>query len=275
MEKVCVITGGGSGIGLATAKILGRENYIILAGRTLKKLKAAVSELESLGIKAETFVCDTSDLASVQKLAAHARAIGKVSCVLQSAGLSPHMADARTILRVNALGTVNVNDAFFEVVEEGSCIIDVSSFAAYFMPAETALTALFELARTDKELFIDLAMEQVATAPEELRSSMAYSISKSFTIWCARTDAGRFGEKGARVLSVSPGLFETPMGEAEKITGLGLTEVGAIKRMGHVDEIAYLLSYLMDEKLGYLTGTDIVCDGGVLASGAAEKRQKA
>jgi NAD(P)-dependent dehydrogenase (short-subunit alcohol dehydrogenase family) len=272
MKKVCVITGGGSGIGLATAKILGKETSILLAGRTLKKLETAVSELEVRGIEAEAFVCDTSDLTSVKKLAARAKAVGKISSVLQCAGLSPHMADARTILEVNALGTVNVNDAFFEVVEEDSCIIDVSSFAAYFMSTESTLTALFDLARTDKELFIDLAMEQVNAAPKELHSSMAYSISKKFTIWCAKTDAARFGQKGARVLSVSPGLFETPMGEVEKSTGLALTEVGAIKRMGHVDEIAYLLACLVDEKLGYLTGADIICDGGVLASGVAEKK---
>jgi NAD(P)-dependent dehydrogenase (short-subunit alcohol dehydrogenase family) len=273
MRKTCVITGGGSGIGLATAKILGRENYVILAGRTLKKLEAAVSELESLGIEAEAFVCDTSDMTSVRELASRAKAVGKVSAVIQSAGLSPHMADARTIMQVNALGTINVNDAFFEVAGEGSCIIDLSSFAAYFTPKEAMPTSLFDLARTNKRLFLDKVMEQVDAVPEGIRSSMAYSISKNFTIWCARTDAGRFGEKGARVLSVSPGLFETPMGEAEMSTGLELTALGAIKRMGRVDEVAYLLAYLVDEKLGYLTGTDIVCDGGVLASGAAEKRK--
>lgn len=275
MKKICVITGGGSGMGLATAKILGKENYIVIAGRTLNKLKSAVAELRSQEIEAEAVVCDTSNKDSVRKLAAHAKELGKVYAVIHAAGLSPHQSDAKTILRVNALGTVNVNDAFYEVMEEGSCIIDVSSNAAYFSPKESVPTGLFDLARTDQELFVDEAMKMINMAPEELRSSFAYSISKNLINWCARTDAARFGQKGARVLSVSPGLFQTPMGEAEKDTALELTKAGAIKRVGHVEEIAYLFAYLVDEKLGYLTGTDIICDGGVLASGIAERKQKA
>lgn len=126
MEKVCVITGGGSGMGLATAKLMGKDYYIIISGRSVSKLEGALQELKKANIKAESYPCDVSDYASVKALAQHAKSIGKVMAVIHAAGMSPHMGDAKTIMEVNALGTIHVNNAFFEVMEKDSCLIDVS-----------------------------------------------------------------------------------------------------------------------------------------------------
>ncbi|WP_252187567.1 SDR family NAD(P)-dependent oxidoreductase [Anaeromonas gelatinilytica] len=79
MKNVCVITGGDSGMGLATAKILGKDNYIIIVDRTVKKLENAIAELNSDGIEAEVFACDISDRASVNKLVAHAKELGVIT----------------------------------------------------------------------------------------------------------------------------------------------------------------------------------------------------
>jgi len=273
MKNVCVITGGGSGMGFATAKILGKENYIIIVGRTLKKLEDAQKELIDEGIEAESFACDISDRASVDKLAVYARNIGYISSVIHAAGMSPNMADAKTIMEANALGTININESFYEVMEEGSCLIDVSSMSGYLIPAFLMPSGKYKYSRIDKEFFMKKMMQRVNLFPKKLRSSLSYGISKNFVIWYAKTDAAKFGSKGIRVLSVSPGSFETPMGALEQDRTEEYTKLCAIKRPGRVEEIANLFAFCVSSKASYLTGVDILCDGGCVASGVNPLRR--
>lgn len=105
-KKVCVITGGGSGMGLATAhRMIKRGYYTILCGRTVSKLENAVNELKEAGGEAEAFPCDVSDRKSCFALARHAAEVGDVKVMLHIAGLSPHMGDPEKIMRGNAMGT--------------------------------------------------------------------------------------------------------------------------------------------------------------------------
>lgn len=268
-KKVCVITGGGSGMGLATAKKLGKEGYsIILAGRTEKKLKDACNELGKEGIEANSCTCDISDYYSVEKLAEKALQIGEISSVIHSAGMSPRMGNASSIMRVNAVGTINVNEVFYKLMKEGSCLIDVASMSGHMVPAFLVPKRVYKYSRIEKELFMKKMMKRVNLFPQKLRPGIAYSFSKHFVIWYARNDALKFGEKGIRVISISPGFFETPMGEIEKDGVQGYIESSAIKRFGRVEEIASLFAFCASDKASYLTGTDILCDGGCLASRA-------
>ncbi len=267
MKNVCVITGGGSGMGLATAKILGKDNDIIIVGRTAKKLENAIAELNSEGIEAEAFACDISDRASVDKLAAHAKELGTITSVIHAAGMSPHMGDGRKIMEVNAFGTINMNEAFYEVMEKGSCLIDISSMSAYLTPEIIMPQRKYKYSRINKGLFMKKMMARVNIFPKKLRSSIAYSISKHFVIWYAKTDAAKFGQKEIRIISITPGTFETPMAELEKNEADVFIKHCAIKRPGRVEEIANLIAFCAGNKAGYLTGTDIICDGGCVASG--------
>ncbi|WP_077610273.1 SDR family NAD(P)-dependent oxidoreductase [Clostridium sp. Marseille-P2415] len=267
MKNVCVITGGGSGMGLATAKLMGKEHYIIICGRSVKKLEGAVQELKEDGIEAEAFACDVSDYKSVEELAIHAKKMGKVTAVIHAAGMSPHMGDAKTIMEVNALGTIHINNSFYKVMEEGSCIIDVSSMSAYLIPKIIMPVGLYKYSLKDPELFVKKVLKRVNMFPKKERSGVSYGISKHFVIWFAKQDAARFGQKGIRVVSVSPGNFETPMGELEKEEADLYTKFCAIKRFGRVEEIASLFAYCASPDAGYLTGVDILCDGGLVASG--------
>lgn len=268
MKNVCVITGGGSGIGLATAKIMGEKGYyIILVGRTTQKLETAVSELRAMGIDAEAFSCDISNRESTKLLAEAASERGKVTTVIHAAGMSPQMGDALQIMQVNALGTININDAFYEVMQERGCIIDTASIAAYLTPQFIMPKFYYKLSHEDRDKFMRRMMGYINLFPRKVRSGVAYGISKNFVIWFAKTDAARFGEKGVRVLSITPGNFETPMGELEKDEAMTYLKYNAIKRIGQPEEIARLYASVADEGMGYLTGTDILCDGGCVASG--------
>jgi NAD(P)-dependent dehydrogenase (short-subunit alcohol dehydrogenase family) len=269
MKSVCVITGGGSGMGLATAKMLGNEHYIIIAGRNLNKLEKAIEELRDVKIEAEYFVCDISNRASVDALANRAKEIGVIHSVIHAAGMSPSMGEAQVIIDANALGTININEAFFEVMESGSCLIDVSSMSGYLVPGFLMPNRIYKYSLTNKDLFIRKMMTRVNLFPKRLRSAMAYAFSKNFVIWYAKTDAVKFGEKGIRILSISPGSFETPMGELEKDSMEKYTRQSAIKRQGRVEEIASLFAFCVSSKASYLTGIDILCDGGCIASGVS------
>ena len=272
-KKICVITGGGSGMGLATARIMGKDHIVILVSRTLSKLESAAFELRKEGIEAYPFDCDIADRKAVKELAAYAKFLGEVKAVIHAAGMSPHMGDPEKIMTTNALGTININEAFYEVMESGSCIIDVSSMASYMVPKIIYPTRAYKFSRSDQALFIKKMMSRVNLFPQNSRAYLAYAISKNFIIWYARTDAEKFGRKGIRVLSVSPGFFDTPMGDLEKDLSDGYIPFSALKRTGNVEEIANLFAFCVNEKLGYLTGTDILCDGGCIASGVNPLQQ--
>lgn len=133
-KDVCVITGGGSGMGLAAAKCMPKEKIIVVTGRTLSKLEGAVKQLEELGYEAYAKTCDTSKRDQVRELAEYAASLGEIKNVINSAGLSPAMAQPEQLIRVNALGTVYINEEFSKLMNAGSVIVDISSNSAYILP---------------------------------------------------------------------------------------------------------------------------------------------
>ncbi|MCB1616367.1 MAG: SDR family oxidoreductase [Pseudomonadales bacterium] len=265
MKEVCVITGGGSGMGLATAKVMAEKHAIVISGRTEQKLQKALDELRSVNIEASAVVCDVSDRVSVENLAKVAGDLGHVTAVIHAAGISPNMGDPESVLRINALGTIHVHEVFYEVMSEGGCLIDVSSMGAYVAPSIILPARSYRLSGNDPELFLKKMLSRTRILPKKFRSGLAYAISKNFMIWYAAHEAPKFAEKKLRVLSVSPGAFETDMGDLEKDGADNLVKFCAIKRYGKVEEIAHLLAFCADKRLGYLTGVDILCDGGCIA----------
>ena len=134
MSDVCVVTGGGSGMGLSAALQMPKDKIIIVSGRTISKLEKAVEQLKEGGNEAYACTCDTSDRESVKKLVEFAVSKGTVRNVINAAGMSPNMAKPEPLLRVNALGTVYINQEFSKVMPTGSVIVDISSNSAYVLP---------------------------------------------------------------------------------------------------------------------------------------------
>lgn len=263
MAKVCVITGGGSGMGLEAAKYLPKDRIILLSGRTETKLRKAVAELAALGFEAYEKTCDTSDRESVRALVAYAVSLGKVCTVINCAGLSPAMADPDTIVRVNALGTVYVNEEFSKVMKKGSAIVDVASNSAYVLPKFLINKKLYALADRDEAKFVKKMVKKARLAKGDYqRSGFAYALSKNFVVWYAKKCAFAYGPKGIRVVSLSPGLIATDMGNLEAKDGGMLIGFSAEERMGKPEELGYALATVADERNGYLAGVDILCDGG-------------
>lgn len=263
MGNVCVITGGGSGMGLAAAEFMPKSKTILISGRTASRLENAVRELSALGFDAHFKTCDTSSRESVRELADYAASLGRVTNVINAAGLSPAMADPEKLLRVNALGTVYVNQEFRSAMSKGSVIVDIASNSAYALPRIIIPEKAYRLADVNEKEFLRRVI-RLSSLPRDSykRSGLAYAISKNFVIWYAKKCALEYGSEGIRVASLSPGLVSTDMGNLEAAEGSEMLRTAAVKRMGTPKELGFAIASLADERNGYLAGTDILCDGG-------------
>lgn len=255
-------------MGLATAKVMGRDHHVVIGDVRQERLDAAAAELRALGIGCDAVLCDITDRPSVDALLRQATSRGKVTSVIHTAGLSPQMGSPERIMRVNALGTVHLTEASFAIATEGFALVNVASMAAYMMPGWLYPTGAYAYAFTDVEKLVRKALFLTRLLPKGLpQTGVAYSFSKHFVLWYSSKNAARFGEKGARVLSVSPGSFETEMGKLEEKSGSAeMLKTAALKRFGRPEEIAEVLAFCASPKASYLTGTDVLVDGGVVAS---------
>ncbi|SFR91623.1 NAD(P)-dependent dehydrogenase, short-chain alcohol dehydrogenase family [Microbacterium sp. cf046] len=272
--QTAVITGGTGGMGLATARILGRDHRIVLADLDQGRIDRAVAELTVEGVDVAGFVCDITDRASVERLFDSAADGGhRVRAVVHTAGISPQMGAPDRIARINGIGTVNVARAFLTHAGEGDALVNVASVAGHGFPKVLIPFRAFPFAETDPERFARAVVKRSRALGKKLRSGLAYGISKSFVIWYTRRLAVAFGQRGARIVSVSPGSFDTSMGQLEKDHGASeFLKVSAIKRFGRPEEIAAVLAFCASDAPGYLTGTDILVDGGTRAGQEFRKR---
>ena len=263
MRNICVITGGGSGMGLETAKCMPKDKTIVLSGRTVSKLTGAVNQLKELGYEAYAHPCDTSDRKSVRELAEYAATLGEIKNVINAAGMSPNMAKPEALLRVNALGTVYVNQEFSRLMNKGSVILDISSNSAYVLPKILISKKIYGLSEIDEEAFVQKLLKKSRLAKGDYQQAgLAYAYSKNFVIWYAQKSAFDLGKRGIRVASLSPGLIATAMGNLEKEEGGSMLKYGAEERMGAPEELGFAIATAADERNGYLAGVDILVDGG-------------
>ena len=254
-------------MGLATAKIVGRDHTVVLCDVRQDRLTTAAATLEELGMTATAVNCDVTDRRAVADLFGTANNLGTLASVIHTAGVSPSMGPADYVMRTNALGTLNVDEAFYAAAGEGRVIVNVASMAAHLLPAEMVPLDQFPLALQDPDAFMEAMMTTCNIVPEEAQSGLAYAVSKSFVKWYSQSQAERFNARGLRIVSVSPGSIDTEMGRLEEQAGAGaMVTNAAVPRWGKPEEMAELLAFCASDKASYLTGTDILNDGGVIAS---------
>jgi NAD(P)-dependent dehydrogenase (short-subunit alcohol dehydrogenase family) len=254
-------------MGVETARIVGRDHAVVLCDVRQDRLDTAAATLSEVGVTAATVHCDVTDRSAVEQLFDFAAGLGTVGAVVHTAGVSPAMGDAEYVIRTNALGTVNVNEAFYGKVGSGGAIVNVASMAAHILPEELIPVSAFPQALTDEAAFLAATLAGCDIAGAQQRSGIAYAISKNFVKWYSSAQAERFNGRGLRIVSVSPGSVDTEMGRLEEAGGAGaLVADAAVPRWGRPEEMAELFAFCVSDKAGYLTGTDILNDGGVVAS---------
>ena len=240
---------------------------MVLADVRAERLDAAVATLKDRGISATGVPADVTDPDAVGAVFDTASGLGELVSVIHTAGVSPSMGDADYVMRTNAVGTATVGERFHASAPPGAALVNVASMAAYLLPAEMIPAQHFPVALSDPAAFLEKMRPAWESLPEEFRSGIAYGVSKSFVRWYSSAQAERFTAKGLRVLSISPGSTDTEMGRLEENAGAGaMVADAAVPRWGTPEEMAELLAFCAGDKAGYLTGTDILNDGGVVAS---------
>lgn len=258
-QPLAVIIGAGA-LGAAIARRLGCDHRLLLADRDEQKAAGLAETLGAEGHDANSQVCDITSAGRVAELAESARGWRSLAHV---AALSPSMGDFRAILEVNLIGTLHVEAAFREQAGEGSAAVFISSLGAHSAPPDAAVIELF-----DSGLAPELVarIERLTPNPTSRR---AYQLSKMAMNRMCRRQATQWGARRARILSLSPGLINTPMGALEF---KGTPEKAAIyartplQREGTMLEISAAVAFLVSPAASFITGTDILVDGGLAAA---------
>ena len=256
-----VIVGAG-GLGMATARRLGLSHRLIVADRDADHVERQCAALVEAGYDAVAARCDVTRGDDVAALAALAAERGGVRTLAHVVGLSPAAKDFGKIIAVNLIGAQRMADAFVDVLEPGGAGVFISSSAAHMQaPSEAAAPLL------DDPLRADLIDALAAALGPDADANRAYPLSKAGVNRMCRRLAPQWGRRGLRIVSLSPGLIATPQGaESYKHSPgkMALFEAVPLGRECSMLEIAGVVAFLASDQASYITGTDILVDGGLI-----------
>jgi len=266
MSNVIVVIGAGS-IGQAIVRRVAAGKQVLLADIRQENADAAAKVLFDAGFNVSTATVDVSSRASVHALVEAATQLGEISGVIHAAGVSPSQAPPETILKVDLYGTALVLEEFGNVIARGGAGVVIASQSGHRLPGlSTEQNTL--LATTPVEELLGLPMLQ----PDQIKDSLhAYQISKRGNSLRVMAEAVRWGKRGARVNTISPGIIITPLANDELKGPRGpgyrrMLEVSAAGRAGTPDEVGTVGALLMGPEGAFITGSDFLMDGGVTAA---------
>jgi NAD(P)-dependent dehydrogenase (short-subunit alcohol dehydrogenase family) len=266
MTQVIVVIGAGS-IGQAIVRRISAGKHVLLADLRQENADAAAKTLNDAGFNVTTTVVDVASRASVHSLVEAATSLGEVYGVIHAAGVSPSQASPETILKVDLYGTALVLEEFGNVIARGGSAVVIASQSGHRLgPLSTEQNAI--LATTPVEELLSLPMLQLDQIKDSLH---AYQISKRGNSLRVMAEAVRWGKRGARVNTISPGIIITPLANDELKGPRGpgyrrMIEISAAGRAGTPDEVGTVGALLMSPDGAFITGSDFLMDGGVTAA---------
>jgi NAD(P)-dependent dehydrogenase (short-subunit alcohol dehydrogenase family) len=266
MKDVIVVIGPGL-IGQAIARRVGVGKQVLLADVRQDNADSAAEVLENAGYEVSVATVDASSRQAVHGLVETATGLGRVTGLIHAAGVSPSQAPPSTILKVDLYGTALVLEEFGSVIAPGGAGVVISSQSGHRLPPLTAEQNK-ALATTPVEELLGLPFLQPDQVTDPLH---AYQLSKRGNSLRVMAEAVRWGKRGARVNTISPGIVITPLAKDELTGPRGagyrrMIESCPVGRAGTPDEVGSVGALLMGPDGGFLTGSDILMDGGVTAA---------
>ena len=266
MRNVIVVIGAGS-IGQAIARRVSAGKHILLADLRQENADTAAKTLADAGFDVSTTNVDVSSRASVRALVAMATGLGEIFGLIHAAGVSPTQASPQTILKVDLYGTALVLEEFGNIIARGGAGVVIASQSGHRLPP-LIVEQSKALATTRVEDLLSLSFLQ----PDQVKDSLhAYQLSKRGNSLRVMAEAVRWGKRGARVNTISPGIIITPLARDELSGPRGegyrrMIDLSAAGRAGTPDEVGTVAALLMGPDGGFITGSDILMDGGVTAA---------
>lgn len=263
-REVLVIVGAG-GMGVSVARRSGGGRVIVLADVSEAQLERAAEGLSADGHQILTQPVDVTSRASVASIADLAASSGRVTSVVHTAGLSPQQASAQAVLAVDLLGVALSIDEFGRVIEAGGAAVIIASMAAHMIPALDA-DVQRQLAQTPTDELLNLDACSAITD-----SRLAYPFAKRANQIRVAAAASEWGQRGARINSISPGVISTAMGRLELSSESGalmqaMVDNSGVRRIGTPEDIAAATEFLLGPAAAFITGTDLLVDGGAVAA---------
>ena len=267
MKKDVMILVGAGQIGMAIARRMGYGLKIVIGDKNKTNAEAIAKTMNEAGFDAVPVEMDLSSRSSILALIAEAQKYGKISMLVNAAGVSPSQASIETILKVDLYGTAVLLEEVGKVIKPGGVGVTISSQSGHRMPALTPEEDE-QLATTPTEQLLSLDILQ----PQNIRDTLhAYQMAKRCNVNRAMAEAVKWGERGARVNSISPGIIVTPLALDEFNGPRGdfyknMFAKCPAGRPGTADEVANVAELLMSSKGAFITGSDFLIDGGATAS---------
>jgi NAD(P)-dependent dehydrogenase (short-subunit alcohol dehydrogenase family) len=266
MTNVIVVIGAGS-IGQAIARRVSAGKHVVLADLRQQNADTAAKVLADAGFEVSIAMVDVSSRQSIRALVEMSTAIGSITGIIHAAGVSPSQASPAAILKVDLYGTAVVLEEFGNVIAQGGAGVVIASQSGHRLPALTP-DENKALAMTPADELLALPMLQPDQVTDPLR---AYQISKRGNSLRVMAEAVRWGKRGARVNTISPGIIITPLARDELAGPRGagyrrMIELCAVGRAGTPDEVGAVGALLMGPDGAFITGSDFVMDGGVTAA---------
>lgn len=266
MKDVLLWTGAGQ-IGMAIARRVGFNQKIIVGDKNIENAKTIAKIMRGSGFDIEPVECEISSRESILNLIKKGQEYGEISTLINSAGVSPSQAPIEVILKVDLYGTAVLLEEVGKVIKKGGRGVTISSQSGHRMPALTPEIDE-QLATTPTEKLLNLEVLQPANIKDTLH---AYQMAKRCNVKRVMAEAVKWGKRGARVNSISPGIIVTPLAidEFNGIRGDFYKNMFAkcsAGRPGTADEVANVAELLLTEKADFITGSDFLIDGGATAS---------
>lgn len=266
MKHVMILTGAGQ-IGMAIARRMGAGMKIVIGDKNPDNAKSVAATMEEAGFDTVAKEMDLSSRASIKQLIAEAQTYGDITMLVNAAGVSPSQAPVEMILKVDLYGTAVLLEEAGKVIAPGGVGVTISSQSGHRMPALTPEEDM-QLACTPTEELLQLDLLQ----PENIRDTLhAYQLAKRCNEKRVMAESVKWGERGARLNSISPGIVVTPLAIDEFNGPRGdfyknMFAKCPAGRPGTADEIANVAELLMNDKGAFITGSDFLVDGGATAS---------